>query len=129
MTNCRPRAQYSGMAADGERSKKGTCQTPRLSNLLPQRRLAERWQLAAGHAPHMPRKVQQGPQKRWCAWDYPTRLDWLRQFTEGSLNQTGAMFDRFITTIGRTAEDFDQKASELRGGSISMAKETLANSM
>jgi len=24
-------------------------------------------------------------------------MDWIRQFTEESLNQTGAMFDRFIT--------------------------------
>jgi hypothetical protein len=42
---------------------------------------------------------------------------------------TGVMFDRFITTVGRTAEDFDQQASEVRKRSISMAKETLANSM
>jgi hypothetical protein len=56
-------------------------------------------------------------------------MDWIRQFTEESLNQTGAMFDRFITTVGRTAENFDQQASELRGRSISMAKETLTNSM
>jgi hypothetical protein len=56
-------------------------------------------------------------------------MDWLHQFTEESLNQTGVMFDRFITTLGRAAEDFDQQASEVRERSISMAKETLANSM
>ncbi len=56
-------------------------------------------------------------------------IDWIRQLTEESLNQTGAMFDRFITTFGRTAEDFDQQASELRERSMSMARETLTNSM
>jgi hypothetical protein len=44
-------------------------------------------------------------------------------------SKRGQCSTAFITTIGRTAEDFDQKASELIGRSISMAKETLANSM
>ena len=44
------------------------------------------------------------------------------------LNQTGAMFDRFITTIRRTADTFDQQVSEVRERSISMAIETLTNS-
>jgi phasin family protein len=56
-------------------------------------------------------------------------MDWIRQVTDESLNEMGAMFERFMTTIGRAAEGFDQQATELRQRSMSMARETLANSM
>ena len=56
-------------------------------------------------------------------------MDWIRQFTEESLNQTGAMFDCFITTGDKAAAEFNQQTSELRARSTSMAKETITNFM
>jgi hypothetical protein len=65
-------------------------------------------------------------QARWAA---NLGIDWMRQLTEEGLNQTGAMFDRFINTVRRTADNFDQHAAEVRERSISMATQTLTNSM
>ena len=56
-------------------------------------------------------------------------MDWMRQFTEEGLNQTGAMFERFFTTLGRAAEDFDQRTTQLRERSMLVARETFTNSM
>ncbi len=46
-------------------------------------------------------------------------MDWMRQFMEQSLNQTAAMFESFLTNARRTADSFDQQASEARERSMS----------
>jgi phasin family protein len=56
-------------------------------------------------------------------------MDWMRQFMEESLNQTRAIFDGFLTTARKTADSFDQQAAEIRERSMSMAADTLSNSM
>jgi phasin family protein len=56
-------------------------------------------------------------------------MDWMRQFMEESLNQTRAIFDGFLTTARKTADSFDQQAAEVRERSMSMAADTLSNSM
>ena len=56
-------------------------------------------------------------------------MDWMRQFMEESLNQTRAIFDGFLTTARKTADSFDQQAAEVRERSMSMATDTLSNSM
>jgi hypothetical protein len=56
-------------------------------------------------------------------------MDWMRQFMEESLNQTRAIFDRFFSTARKTANSFDQQAAEVRERSMSMATDTLSNSM
>ena len=56
-------------------------------------------------------------------------MDWMRQLMEESLNQTRAIFDGFLTTARKTADSFDQQAAEVRERSMSMATDTLSNSM
>src|ERR1700730_13758007 len=56
-------------------------------------------------------------------------MDWMRQFMEESLNQTRGIFDGFLTTARKTADGFDQQAAEVRERSMSMATDTLSNSM
>ena len=48
---------------------------------------------------------------------------------EESLNQTRAIFDGFLTAARKTADSFDQQAAEVRERSMSMATDTLSNSM
>jgi phasin family protein len=56
-------------------------------------------------------------------------MDWIRQLMEESLNQTRAIFDGFLTTARKTTDSFDQQAAELRERSMSIATDTLSNSM
>jgi hypothetical protein len=56
-------------------------------------------------------------------------MDWIRQLVEESLNQTRAIFDGFLTTARKTADNFDQQAAELGERSMSIATDTLSNSM
>ena len=56
-------------------------------------------------------------------------MDWMRQLMEESLKQTRAIFDGFLTTARKTADRFDQQAAEVRERSMSMATDTLSNSM
>ena len=56
-------------------------------------------------------------------------MAWMRQFMDESLNQTRAIFDGFLTTARKTADGFDQQAAEVRERSMSMATDTLSNSM
>ena len=56
-------------------------------------------------------------------------MDWMRQLMEQSLNQTGAMLEGFLTNARRTADSFDRQASEARERSMSLATETLSNTM
>ena len=65
-------------------------------------------------------------QAKWAA---NLGMDWIRQLTEEGLNQTGAIFDRFISTVRETADNFDQQTAEVRERSISMTTETFTNSM
>jgi hypothetical protein len=46
-------------------------------------------------------------------------MDWIRQLVEESLNQTRAIFDGFLTTARKTADNFDQQAAELGERSMS----------
>jgi hypothetical protein len=56
-------------------------------------------------------------------------MDWMRQFVEQGLNQTEAMVEGFLATAQRTGDDFDKQASEVRQRSMSLASETLSNTM
>jgi hypothetical protein len=56
-------------------------------------------------------------------------MDWMRQLMEESLNQTRAIFDGFLSTARKTADSFDQQAAEVRERSMSMATDTLSNSI
>jgi len=56
-------------------------------------------------------------------------MDWMRQLMEQSLDQTAAMFEGFLTNARKTADSFDQQASEARERSISLATQTLSNTM
>jgi phasin family protein len=56
-------------------------------------------------------------------------MDWMRQFMDESLNQTRAIFDGFLSNARKTANSFDQQAAEVRERSMSMATDTLSNSM
>jgi phasin family protein len=54
-------------------------------------------------------------------------MDWMRQITEQSLNQSRAMLEGFLSTALRTADSFDQQASEVRHRSMTLATEALSN--
>jgi hypothetical protein len=54
-------------------------------------------------------------------------MDWIRQLMEESLNQTRAIFDGFLTTARKTADNFDQQSAELRERCMSTATDTLSN--
>jgi hypothetical protein len=54
-------------------------------------------------------------------------MDWMRQITEQSLNQSRAMFDGFLTTARKTADSLDQQASEIRERSMAFTEEALSN--
>jgi hypothetical protein len=54
-------------------------------------------------------------------------MDWMRQITEESLAQSKAMFEGFLSTALRTADSFDQQASEeVRHRSMTLAAEALS---
>jgi hypothetical protein len=54
-------------------------------------------------------------------------MDWMRQITEESLNQSRAMCVGFLSAALRTADSFDQQASEVRHRLMTLATEALAN--
>jgi len=56
-------------------------------------------------------------------------MDWMRQLMEQSLDHTAAMLEGFLANARMTADSFDKQASEARERSMSLAKETLANTM
>ena len=41
-------------------------------------------------------------------------MDWMRQITEESLNQSRVMFEGFLSAARKTAESFDQQVYEVR---------------
>jgi len=52
-------------------------------------------------------------------------MDWMRDMTEQSLNQSESALEGFFTTAHKASEDIDQQASELRKRSLLLAQETL----
>ena len=56
-------------------------------------------------------------------------LDWMRQLMEQSIDQTAAMFEGFLTTARKTADSLDHQASEVRERSMSLATQTLSNTV
>jgi phasin family protein len=54
-------------------------------------------------------------------------MDWMREMTEQSLNQSRTMFEGFLTTARKAVDDLDQQACEIRERSMSLAAETLSN--
>jgi phasin family protein len=54
-------------------------------------------------------------------------MDWLRQITEESLRQNRVMFEGFLSTARKTADSFDQQASQVRERSMTLATEAVSN--
>jgi phasin family protein len=54
-------------------------------------------------------------------------MDWMRQITEESFNQSRVMFEGFLSGARKTAESFDQQVSEVRERSMTLATEGLSN--
>ena len=54
-------------------------------------------------------------------------MDWMRDITEQSLNQSRTVFEGFLTTARKAVEDIDQQACEIRERSMSLAAETVSN--
>ena len=54
-------------------------------------------------------------------------MDWMRDMTEQSLNQSKSALEGFFTTARKASEDIDEQASELRKRSLLLAQETLSN--
>ena len=54
-------------------------------------------------------------------------MDWMRQITEESLNQSRVMFEGFLSAARKTAESLDQQVSEVRERSMTLATEGLSN--
>lgn len=54
-------------------------------------------------------------------------MDWMRDLTEQSLNQSKSALEEFFTTARKASEDIDEQASELRKRSLLLAQETLSN--
>ena len=56
-------------------------------------------------------------------------MDSRREMTEQSLNQSKALFEGILTTTRKTIKDIDQQEREIRERSMSLAAETLSNSL
>jgi hypothetical protein len=54
-------------------------------------------------------------------------MDWMRQITEESLNQSRVMFEGFLSAGRKAADVFDQQMSEVRERSMTLATEALSN--
>ena len=54
-------------------------------------------------------------------------MDWMRQITEESLNQSRVMFEGFLSAGRKAADSFDQQMSEVRERSMTLATEALSN--
>ena len=54
-------------------------------------------------------------------------MDWMRQMTDEFLNQSRVMFEGFFSTVQKTADSFEQQASEVRHRSMTLATEALSN--
>jgi hypothetical protein len=55
-------------------------------------------------------------------------MDWMREITEQSINQTRTVFEGFLTAARKAVEGIDQQACEIRDRSMSLAAETVSNS-
>jgi hypothetical protein len=49
-------------------------------------------------------------------------MDWMRDMTEQSLNQSKSALEGFFTTARKASEDIDEQASELRKRSLFLAQ-------
>jgi hypothetical protein len=53
--------------------------------------------------------------------------NWLREMMEQNLNQTRSVLDGLLTTASKAVAGIDQRATEIRGRTMSLAQETLSN--
>src|SRR5438552_14571234 len=54
-------------------------------------------------------------------------MDWIREITEQSLNQSRTVVERFLATARKAADSIDHHACEIRERSMSLAAETVSN--